>query len=79
MVVSATSSDNAVRGMTIPERLDRVPLLAGPDRVIEAITAVPLHQPPPRQTPRPRTQRRRREVRGHATLTVSKMIHSDAR
>jgi len=37
MVVSATSSDNAVRGMTIPERLDRVPLLAGPDRVIEAI------------------------------------------
>src|SRR6476646_7916945 len=37
MVVSATSSDNAVRGMTIPERLDRVPLLAGPDHVIEAI------------------------------------------
>ena len=37
MVVSATSSDNAVRGMTVPERLDRVPLLAGPDRVIEAI------------------------------------------
>ena len=37
MVVSAGRTDAVVRGMTIPERLDMVPVLAGPGRVIEAI------------------------------------------